>query len=304
MKKFLLTFFVSCLLPLSVSAATLHLMNGTNPVHVGDTFVVGLDMDTGPDSINAIEGALHYSPQSLTLRDIRLTGSIIPLWITPPASHAVGEVSFAGVIPGGYQGSGHLPQTLKGSGDVFTLVFEAEKVGTTDVSFDPETSVYRNDGNGTKASLSAAPLSITIASALPTPQVADIPTDTVPPESFVPSIVAGTSVGAKGMVLVFTTQDKDSGIDYYDVARSLWGNEQTKQLSWVRVESPYVLTNDDAAQYLYVRAVDTSGNTRVAIVAPQNRLQNIFDKVWWIVVLVIVGVLVVRVRHNRKHRRR
>ena len=275
------------------SAATLQLLHSTSTIHVGDTFAVGVDLNTGQDSINAIEGAVTFSPE-LSLQDVRLTGSLVSLWVTQPALQGSGAVTFAGLIPSGYQGSGLLSQAADNYGDVYTLIFKAVSVGTAQISFDPQTAVYKNDGKGTPAVLTAKNVSITIAPSQGTPHDFTLTKDTTPPESFVPRIVSGESFGYQGNALVFVATDKDSGVDYYEFARSYWGTAREDSLTWYKVVSPHFLTASDESQYLYVRAVDKAGNTRVAVVTPQNGVLSVLADSWWMIaVLLVLLVLIV-----------
>lgn len=275
-------FILLLLLPATSFAAELHLDQQTNAIRVGDTFATTFFLDTGTDVINAMEGSLQYSSM-LSLVEIRLQGSLIPLWISSPVETGEGAVSFAGVLPGGYQGKGN----------IFTLVFKALQKGTANISFGKDTKAYENDGKGTAAKLFLSTDSFSVGDSSGTPQSVGPEEDIVPPESFTPVITSGEPFGLHGSVLIFMTQDKNSGISHYDMARSYYQNAKESSLLWEPTQSPYALVQGDATRYLYIRAVDNAGNTRIAVVPPQEFSIIAFLFSWWplLVLLVSIGVI-------------
>ena len=277
MRYFLLGFLL--LFPAPSFSATLQFVQQSSEVRVGDTFTTELLLHTDADIVNAIEGSVHI-PDTLSLVDIHLSGSLVPLWITPPTENGEGIISFAGMLPGGYYGAGNL----------FTLVLRAVQKSTTTISFGNDTKVYLNDGKGTTATLALPALTLSIQSSVGTPRSVSLEKDTTPPESFTPVIHSGESFGLEGLVLVFVAQDKNSGIARYDIARSYERNVKESDFSWHTIESPYVLVAGDSTRYLYVRAVDREGNTRVAIVPPQTFSFIAFMLAWR--VLLLAGAVI------------
>ncbi|MDP1722893.1 MAG: cohesin domain-containing protein [Candidatus Gottesmanbacteria bacterium] len=284
-------FIVLLLIPATSYAAELRLEQQPSSVSVEDTFVTSLFLRTGIDVINAVEGSIRFS-SSLSLVDIRLQGSLVPLWISPPTEKEKGVVTFAGVLPGGYQGEGN----------VLTLVFKAVNKGTARISFGSDTMAYQNDGNGTSAKLFLSEVSFSIEASSGIPHTISLEEDTLPPEPFTPVVSSGEPFGLEGRVLIFTTQDKNSGIARYDIARSYYHKEKEKNLSWNLTESPYVFVSGDSTHYLYVRAVDRAGNTRIAVVPPQEFSIISFVLMWWAVLLLLVGVssVILSIRFYRR----
>ena len=270
-------------------AAELRFDQSPTTVRAGDTFIVDVTLQTGGDTINAVEGSVHFSSE-LSLSDVRLRGSVVPLWVAPPEKKEAGVVNFAGVLPGGYSGKGNL----------FTLVFSANQKGTARISFGGNTAIYQNDGQGTAATLALPALAFPIDASIGTPNVVNIEKDVLPPEPFTPTVSAGEPFGLTGLVLVFTTQDKNSGISRYDISRSYHGTAKESDLSWSAAQSPYKFVAGDSAQYLYVRAVDRAGNTRVAVVRPQefSPIAFVFD--WWpFLLLITIGVVILGTQSRR-----
>lgn len=294
MRYFFLASFLF-LLPAASFAAEFRFEQQPISVNVGDTFSISLLIQTGEDIINAIEGSVSF-PTLVSLTDIRLEGSLIPLWISPPAEKGEGLVSFAGVLPGGYQGDGN----------VFTLVFTAIQKGTVHISFGTDTKMYLNDGKGTTAKLSLPAYSFSIGASKGVPHTITLEEDVVPPEPFVPLVSSGEPFGIEGSVLVFTTQDKNLGIVRYDIARSYYKNVKEEDLSWHEAQSPYVFEGRDSTHYLYVRAVDRAGNTRVAMIPPRELSIMILLHTWWFAYLCFLffgAILYICLRFYYEHNR-
>ena len=231
--------------PYVLYAAEFQLKTEAIAPRAGDIFIVDLFLDTQSDVVNALEGSLVFS-SNLHLRDIRLSGSLVPLWVTPPQEKETGFVEFAGVLPGGYQGTPKRENQRGPRGNVFTLMFQAQAPGVATIALNPQTAVYLNDGEGTRAKLTLAPLSLSVGPSSGRPQEEVLENDTTPPEPFTPLVTPGEPFGYTASVLVFSTQDKNSGILRFDVARSYNRYAIKKNLSWQEAESPYVLREEDA----------------------------------------------------------
>lgn len=288
MRTLLVTLFF--FFPIAASAAELQITAPEVAVRAGDTFIATVSLDTGVDTVNAIEGTLRI-PANLTPSSVRLSGSLVPLWVSPPK--VVGNtVTFAGVLPGGFQGTGAL----------FSLTLKAEQSGSARLSFDTGANAYSNDGNGTEVSLTSRSLAVSVGESSGIPRIADVPRDTTLPEPFAPTLTSGEPFGLPGVVLVFGTQDKDSGVLRYDIAVSYNKHTNVETLSWREVKSPYALTSDDNDRFIFVRAVDYDGNTRVARVAPQVFSPFAFVASWWGLLVGVIFLIVILSLRFFKHR--
>lgn len=290
MKKSLNILVLLLLTPVFTGAAELRLVKSTPTVRAGDTFIVGLFLDTQSEVINALEGSLTFSP-NLKLDSIRLAGSVVPLWVSPPKEKERGFIEFAGILPGGYQGSGDANRNAS-RGNMFTLVFEALRGGTAGISFGSETAIYKNDGSGTHGSLVAHAISFPIRAPSGPARIDVVPKDITPPEEFTPVVSSGEPFGHSDQVLIFTAHDKDSGILRFDVARSYDSSASDKELSWQEATSPYVITKKDTDKYVFVRAVDNAGNTRVETIPPQAWSFARFMYEWWIVLVALTLIVI------------
>ena len=291
------------LVPFPVLAAGFSFIVPAQPLGAGDSFTVGASLDTGDERINAVEGSVRFSP-SLSLIGVRLAGSVVPLWVTPPSETQPGVVSFAGVLPGGYQASPAAGESPDPTGNLFTLVFTARKKDNPELSFGLDTTLYRDDGNGTRISLPAEKQIIRIGDSSPVPRTISLMSDTLPPEPFTPSVVSAEPFGQKGRALVFTAQDKDSGILRYELASSYWPHADQAKLLWEEVQSPYFFKEGDTLSYLYIRAVDHQGNTTTALIPPTDFSALAFLATWWMYIVAFIAFAVILSRYLARRSKR
>ena len=180
------------------------------------------------------------------------------------------ETVFSGIVPGGYIG---------GSGRIFSAVFYAKKKGKGFIEI-RNPKVLLNDGQGTETKTKTSILKIAISAKTPSvlpPEKKDIE----PPEDFLPEITRDPSVFGNKWFLVFSTQDKESGINYYKVCEG--------KRKCVTAESPYLLKNQNLDEEIIVKAVDKSGNNKIVVLPPQK------PKIWYenylYLVILIAGVM-------------
>ncbi|MBI3638284.1 hypothetical protein HY227_00895, partial [Candidatus Wolfebacteria bacterium] len=110
-----------------------------------------LKLDPQNQSINAVEGKISFS-DNLKLIFVNDGDSIVDLWIQKPILKN-NEISFSGIMPGGYNGD--LSPFWNGGrpGKILTLFFAADKVGDGEIKLNDSRALL-NDGSGTPASLS------------------------------------------------------------------------------------------------------------------------------------------------------
>lgn len=263
-------FFLVLFIPLGAYAAEFHFTEPYDTIHAGDQFAIDLYLDPQGQSVNALEGGVSFSP-NIQLVETRIESSIVPLWIQKPTL-TKGIVSFAGVIPSGYEGS--LSPEWKGfrPGKVLRLIFEATKEGHASVFLGSATKAYLNDGKGTPAQVNALGFSFDVLPRSDSLRALSVALDSIQPEPFTPLRVSGTSFGEKNDMLVFTDEDKQSGVNHFEIAFSKTevSEHSYDQLSFVNAESPYPLPPESLSEFIYVKAVDEAGNERLALVKPES----------------------------------
>ena len=196
-----LLFFVQ-----TANAASLYMDPASSTLFRGDavTISVRLDVDelTG-ECVNAVDGVVTYD-ESIVPIDVSVGKSILPIWVEAPVINKKNRtITFAGGIPNGYcgrvQGDPNLTNTL------VELVFrspgmqvgggEARKSAT--IAFSEATTVYLNDGQGTKAPLQTFGTKITLNDGIGNEIKDDwktaVQSDTLLPEPFSIALNRGNS---------------------------------------------------------------------------------------------------------------
>lgn len=259
MKKHILTLFMGAVLflqsPVLVSAAVLNFENSVDIVQAGDVISMVLVLNTEGKPVNAIAADVLYSKDTLELSKIIDGDSFVNFWVQPPVELEKGKISFSGITPGGITGRDIV---------VLELEFKAKKEGVGSLMC-AQVQVLLHDGLGTPLETSLVPLSLNILGQSSIALVKTEYVDTEAPEPFTPHIMTDTDVFDGQKFLVFATEDKGSGIDYYEVKEGEFG-------SYERSESPYKIKNQALHKVFFIRAVDKEGNEYVASIYPQNQI--------------------------------
>lgn len=245
MKKilFIVGLFLS---PFIAQAATFHF---DHPYEVtSEETIISVLLDTSGDKVNAVGGSFTL-PKGLSISKISTGGSILVLWVEQP-KELDGTVSFSGIIPGGYVGDGKL----------FSFTLKNSELTQVSLTF-TEGEVHRNDSEGTLVNSRLLTTHFAFSNST---GATDVFADTTAPEKFVVTIEKDDSI-SEGRFVVFSTQDKGTGIQKYEWATS-WFGEPSKN-SWKEASGQVFLRKLDLFKTIYVRATDNAGNTRVEKVA-------------------------------------
>lgn len=255
-------------------------------IKVGDEILVTLGFAAEGVTYNAFEGKIVVDDSFQVLKTV--TGSsFVTVWVDNPADFDSNEITFSGITPAGYN---------KERGIVFSLVLKAvsAKSGIIKIT---ESSVYRNDGAGTKDVVPESSLRLNVRE----PRDGEEPylisvRDVTAPEPFQIKLEDDTSGLFGGFqVLIWNTIDKASGIAGYDLHI---GRKVFKQ-----VESPYVLEKGAPHGKIRVIAYDYEGNTREATLIPPGTVcvpGACVSTVFAIVFVIVIGGLVIIWRKRKK----
>jgi hypothetical protein len=273
-------------LPQTGLAGVLSFQSESNTIAPQQEILVTVLVDTEGIKVNGISGSVVYNHEELELLEVWSGDSIVPLWIENPrpTPGVEGLLSFAGVIPGGYNGN---------NGTVFSLVMRTlstsgESVlnlGNIILTKHSETG-ERIPGRGQNLTLQISPISGALAQT--TRQ------DTIPPEPFDPIVARGQDLFEGKHFVVFNTEDRQSGIAYYEILET--PEELSPEvldspaLSWQPASSPAKIKDQSLESYIYIRAYDNVGNAQLAVLPPQNRK---IPSRPWSVVHILFGILVV-----------
>ena len=294
--------FSVCLaiIPLGVRAVILYLEPSSGEYQPGDTFIEEIRINTEQECINTIKADLSFSQDLLEAVDFGIGNSILTLWIeNPKINQNAGLISFIGGVPGGY--CGRVPGDPGASNLLGKIIFKIKSVGepfsdTAAVEFLASSQVLLNDGKGMPAELTTqgATIKITGVEPLPIPRdewQEEIEKDKIPPEPFMIEVRQDPEIFEGKYYLVFSTTDKQTGLDHYKVAEvRVTGVRPLQKLEWKVVESPYLLEDQELQSIIKVKAVDKAGNERIVEVGPIKPFVPPEKKPfpWWMIVLVIV----------------
>jgi hypothetical protein len=275
-------------------AATLSIMTSPSVV-VGQPFRVDIALDTQGDDMNAIQGEISFPPSLLTFKNIDDGDSPVSLWIEPPHETSSGTIVFSGIIPGGFTGN---------ASSVVGVMFVPVVSGTGTIGID-NAELLRNDGQGSVIALTKTGQTIAIGSSVAGPSGVSLPPSTTP-QKFTPTIANNPNIYGGSYFLVFSTTDKGSGIDHYDVLEVPAGESIGKDPLWVAAASPYLLKDQTLSSDIYVRAVNNDGGSTIVKVParfPKNivaQAGSVGFTLLLVVLIILLLYLVVRRRRGQR----
>jgi len=258
MKKYYFIIFIILLFwPLATKGAILYLEPSTGQYYQNDVFLVEIRLDTQGEYINVVNIELKYPQDILEAKDFSKGNSILTLWVKEPA-FSNGVILFIGGVPGGYWGAGGL---------LAKIAFRTHGTDTAKIEFLDSSKVLLNDGKGTKARLTTKGAVFDIlAEKLEVPKdewKEEIEGDNILPELFKVEINQDTAIFEGKYFITFSTTDKQTGIDYYEVKEG--------RRDWKRAISPYVLENQKLTSDIWVKAIDKAGNYWMETLEAQNK---------------------------------
>ena len=264
-------------------AAVLYLSPSTGSYYQGDTFMVEIRLDTQGEYINAVEANLNFSPDILEVKDLSQGNSILTLWVKEPG-FSENKISILGGVPGGYQGADGL------LGKIIFQVSESGQ-GSARINFQDDSKVLLNDGKGTEAKLTIQGAKFNII-----PEKSEIPgnkwkeeleKDKIPPQPFKIEISQNSAIFEGKYFITFSTTDKETGVDYYEVKEG--------KGDWEKAVSPYILKNQRLTDDIWIKAIDKAGNEWVEIVKAARK--PIWEYVLYgVLFLILLSGIIILVR--------
>lgn len=277
-------------------AASLNFVVSSTTVSQNSLLPVNVVFSPDNQVINAIDGKIVFPTDKLELQGIYDGDSIINLWIQKPQESSSGVITFSGIIPGGFGGIlNPAPNNNQSPGKIFTIVFKTLQAGAADINFQNSEALL-NDGKGTPASLDVNPIEIIISSSTQTeasPLLSVISNDHNPPDPFKIILSHDQNIFGGKWFIIFQTQDKESGVAYYDVFESPQAVQNINDVEWRQAISPYLLQDQTLSSYIYVKAVDYNGNSRLSVLEPINPTKPIIFPINLIYILAIIIVIIV-----------
>ena len=278
------------------NAASLYIDPADGIYGEGNTFSVKVRIDTQEECINAVSATISYPNEIVKAVDVARGESILSLWTEEPEiNHDDGTIHFSGGLPGGY--CGRIQGDPGFTNVIAELIFQVpgltigadQASNSGKIAFSDDTVVLLNDGFGSKAQLFVSDSVIRIGPPASEGVSNDwfeiIRSDDIRPEPFSIELLRDESVYGGKWFIVFSTLDKQSGIDHYEIYETDIDNEgfirntKKEEVSlWTIGRSPYVLEDQSLNSIIRVRAIDKAGNERVAGKIPEKSLRTIVKK--------------------------
>lgn len=282
-------FSVGLVLPLGAQGVVLYFEPSTAQLKIGQEFEVKVKIDPEKECINTIKADIEYDKDLLIGKDFLTGNSIISLWLEKPEIRAKeGKISFAGGIPGGF--CGEIPGDPEESDILGKIVFKIPEFLVSDkniakVRFLESSKVFLNDGLGTEADLKLEEGEYKILKEKSSEEILEkeLSEDETPPEPFGILVLKDPQIFEGKYFITFNTQDKQTGIDHYEVKE---GNRR-----WKIAKSPYLLEDQKLQSIIKVKAIDKAGNERIVEFFPYLTQKPPF--LLYFIVLVLVGVCVI-----------
>lgn len=277
----ILTFLISAQ---QVAAASLYLKTK-------DTLSI-LSIDTGTENINTIEATISYDSNNTDCIASPSANSIIALWITQPVIKN-SQITFAGIIPGGYIGQG----------DIISISCQAKNGATmTPLNLDQnKIHIYLNDGTGKLSNVTVSANQVINSEEKQNLDNA-LTSDKNPPEITNLEISKNNTLTENQYLLIFNATDKKSGIASIAIALSdkkldavKDASEITTNLPWIAVESPYTLPQAALGKYIYLKATDQAGNISLATLPPAKSFWELYQ-IYILLILLTIGILILAIR--------
>ena len=244
----------------------------------GDVSTIVLYLNTDGFNLNAVEGVINLDRTKESDVTLIETGSVVSIWINKPSLSFINgdlKITFSGITPGGFNGR-------------FKL-FSINVPKSTVISLE-SSSVYLNDGLGTekKVALKERDSLPDEAKVILSEVVRDFSNDKIKPEPFTSIIATSTELFDGKLFISFLAQDKQSGIDYYEVAeRKYFPAFFYSTLNWKKYNSPYLLLDQSRKSHIYVKAVDRGQNYQVSVIRP---IYTSATRLTLIIITIILGV--------------
>ena len=254
-------------------------------IYQGDEIKINLIVDAGEKTINTVGGRVIIPINYFSVKEIIDGDSGINFWVEKPTADASGEIIFSGIVPGGW--SGRL--------NVFSAILSANTPGEAELQI-VSTTALLNDGLGTADEVNAfgARLKIIPKTDGRSPLAVALD-DNEPPEIFYPEIISSLSIYGGRQALIFSTADKKSGLDRYEIMEKKiyrFAGMSVTTGNWKEAKSPYLLKDQKLQSEISIKAIDRRGNVRLAIIAPSSPIFWYENILFWGIILLLALIIV------------
>jgi len=227
-------------------AATIQLESDATTLGISGQLWVDVTIDSSNQIMNAVSGSIPIDPR-ITITEIMSGDSAVTFWLEKPLFvPETNSIVFSGVIPGG---------VVVSDKKLFSMIISGVSAGEVNLSvIDPQ--ILRHDGLGTIIPTDTVPITISVADAYPATVINERGEKNIP-EKFLITRSRDAAIFENNWFIIFSTQDKESGINRYEVCELLMRKCQPQQ-------SPYELQNQSSLYMVLVRAYDEQENVQYA----------------------------------------
>jgi hypothetical protein len=142
--------------------------------------------------------------------------------------------------------------------------------------------------------------------------LSEVRADTTAPELFTINIYRDPKIQDGKYFIAWTTTDKQSGLDHYEVFetnpwRFGFFQSSDQMTYWQRAESPYILKDQNLRSKIMVKAIDKTGNERISEYNPRTSLLPGIEDKWigplggFIAFIIIIGIYFWRASRKKKN---
>ncbi len=222
--------------------------------YVGEVFEVVVKADSDGEMINSVDLMIDFNDSILEFSGYKSDNGVVKLWVKSP-SEKDGVLEMSGIIPGGVMGLYDPAETSLGDIPLVTLMFTAQKIGDTELSF-VQSKILKHDGKGTEIEHEKLNTTIAVIESAVTKEdgveAVPNPIDSESPESFAIIFLDSAFFGRTPSMIVFETTDRISGVREFRMK----GVGDT----WAVVKSPHPVSKGLFSQHITLRAYDFYGN--------------------------------------------
>lgn len=160
---------LSCSSITRAEGAALKITPTAGTFEVGGLVDVSFVVDTGGQTINAVQADVTFPADKLQVVNPVASTSFISLWVTAPSySNTDGTLSFQGGLP--------TPGIKTSGGVISTVTFRIKAAGTATIRYAPTSRILLNDGSGTNILASTGTADFTLRIPPPAGPIVSSPT--------------------------------------------------------------------------------------------------------------------------------
>lgn len=308
---FLLLFIFYFLYSFPVSAASLYLEPSAGQYGAGQIFNQDIRVDNQGQSLNAFEIYLKYPADLINVINVSLANSILgPILESPKIDQVKGLIYFSGIIPGGY--NGRITGDPGNSNLLANLTFQIKTDDNlkypqyAEIKLSKDSLVLLNDGLGTKTNLTTNDARIEIVKKTFNQEdllLNNNQEDKSLPQILTAEIIRHPSIFNNQYFLIFSAEDKESGVKKFQIAERLNNKDN---LNWLEVSSPYLIKDQSLKSNIYLKVIDGAGNETIKIINAEENKMTVYNKYLYPVIilmaLLMAGFLAYKLLVKRKNK--